>query len=87
MFDHIVIHQAKFHRGRQPQEIVDLLIQGIRSFDPSIPWEYLPDEQEPLAYAISKAKEDSFITALIDVLNDPIRLIRSYQQNPNLNKP
>lgn len=87
MFDHIVINQAKFHRGRQPQEIVDLLIQGIRSFDPSIPWEYLPDEQEPLAYAISKAKEDSFITALSDVLNDPIRLIRSYQEDPNLNKP
>ncbi len=30
MFDHIIIRQDKFSRGRQAQEIVDLLVQGIQ---------------------------------------------------------
>lgn len=87
MFDHIIIHQAKFHRGRHPQAIVDLLIRGIRSIDPAIPCEQIPDETEPLAYAISKAQKGSFITALSDVLDNPIQLIRSYQNDPAINKP
>ncbi|MBK7693401.1 MAG: hypothetical protein IPI30_03470 [Saprospiraceae bacterium] len=81
MFDHIIIHQAKFHRGRTPQAIVDLLIEGIKSYNPDCSFEYIPDEVEPLQYAMSKVKKDAFITALSDVLNNPIELIRSYQND------
>ncbi|MBK6353146.1 MAG: hypothetical protein IPF46_07020 [Saprospiraceae bacterium] len=81
MFDHIIIHQAKFHRGRTPQAIVDLLVEGIKSCNPNCSFEYIPDEVEPLQYAMSKVKKDAFITALSDVLNNPIELIRSYQNS------
>ena len=81
MFDHIIIHQAKFHRGRTPQAIVDLLIEGIKSYNPDCSFEYIPDEVEPLQYAMSKVKKDAFITALSDVLNNTIELIRSYQND------
>jgi len=86
MFDYIIIHQAKFHRGRTAQEIVDLLVSGIKSVNPATHYEYIPDEIEPLAYAIEKAISGSFITALSDVLDDPIHLISSYQKNPTINK-
>jgi cyanophycin synthetase len=81
MFDHIIIHQAKFLRGRSANAIVDLLIQGIQNFNPSCSYEFLPDHIEPLQYAIKLAKKDSFITALSDVLNNPIELIKQYQES------
>lgn len=81
MFDHIIIHQAKFLRGRTSDAIVDLLIQGIQNFNPSGSYEYISDDTEPLQYAIKLAKKDSFITALSDVLNNPIELIKQYQES------
>lgn len=56
MFDHIIIHQAKFLRGRSAKDIVELLIQGIQNFNPSCSYEYLADDIEPLQYSIKLAK-------------------------------
>ncbi|MBK9720929.1 MAG: hypothetical protein IPO78_04840 [Saprospiraceae bacterium] len=82
MFDHIIIHQAKFLRGRKANAIVNLLKEGIKECPVSCSVEYLPDEIEPLKYAMKLAKKNAFITALSDVLNDPIELIRAYQKDP-----
>ncbi|MBK9271210.1 MAG: hypothetical protein IPM48_06405 [Saprospiraceae bacterium] len=85
MFDHIIVHQAKFHRGRLRDDIVHLLIKGILQSKPNASYEFIEDEIEPLAYAISKAQDGAFITALSDVLDNPIQLIKSYQENSTLN--
>lgn len=85
MFDHIIIHQAKFHRGKDPQEIVRLLIEGIRATNPEASYEYIQDDIEPLSYAIRKSKPGSYITALSDVLNQPLDMIPRYQNDPELN--
>lgn len=81
MFDHILIHQVKFLRGKSAQRLVDLLVEGITSVDSAKKWERVADEIEPLEYAISIAPPDSFITALSDVLNDPIQLIQHYKES------
>lgn len=75
MFDHIIISQRKFLRGRSAQEIVDNLIEGIKSQKPEAVYEYIPDDIEPLTYAMSLAKKNSFICALSDVLDDPLTVI------------
>jgi UDP-N-acetylmuramyl tripeptide synthase len=80
MFDHILIHQAKFLRGKTANELTDLLVQGINSENSSTTWERVADEVEPLKYALSKAKEGSFICALSDVLDKPIELVNEYKK-------
>jgi len=79
MFDHIIIQQAKFLRGRSADAIIDNLCQGILNVNPSAKWERIDDETEALKYALSIAPEGSIITALSNVLNQPFDLIKQYQ--------
>lgn len=79
MFDHIIIRQDKFLRGRTAEDIVRLLVEGITSENPTQSYEYVPKEIEALKHALSLAKPGSFITALSDVIDNAIQLVQSYQ--------
>ncbi len=78
MFDHIIIRQEKHLRGRSEQEIIDLLLEGIRSVDPKKSYEIIPKEIEALKHAISTAQPGTFITALSDVINNAIETVQNY---------
>lgn len=78
MFDHVLIHQVKFLRGKTAEQLVNLLVEGMHSVKPDIVWERVPDAIEPLGYALSIAPKDGYITALSDVLEEPPRLIEMY---------
>ena len=80
MFDHILINQEKFLRGRKPEEIVNLLIEGIKSANTKATFEYLPKGIEPLKHAIQLAKPGTFIVALSDVLENPDELVKVYME-------
>lgn len=78
MFDHIIIRQDKFLRGREAQEIVDLLVEGIKQSDPKKSYEYVPKEIEALKHAFSLAKPGTYIVALSDVIDNAIEVVQSY---------
>ena len=80
MFDHILINQEKFLRGRKAEEIVNLLIEGIKSANTKATFEYLPKGIEPLKHAIQLAKPGTFIVALSDVLENPDELVKVYME-------
>lgn len=78
MFDHIIIRQDKFLRGRLAEDIVSLLVEGIQEEDPKQSYEYIPKEVEALKHALSIAKKGTYITALSDVIDNAIDLVQSY---------
>jgi cyanophycin synthetase len=78
MFDHIIIRQDKFLRGREADDIVKLLVEGIHQVDPKQSYEYIPKEIEALKHALSMAKPGTFITALSDVIDNAIEVVQSY---------
>lgn len=78
MFDHIIIRQDKFLRGREAQEIVDLLVEGIKESDANKSYEYVPKEIEALKHAFSLAKPGTYIVALSDVIDNAIEVVQSY---------
>jgi cyanophycin synthetase len=78
MFDHIIIRQDKFLRGRQADDIVKLLVEGIQEANHKQSYEYIPKEVEALEHALSLAKPGTFITALSDVIDNAIDLVQSY---------
>ncbi len=78
MFDHIIIRQDKFLRGRLADDIVSLLVQGIHQVDPQQSYEYIPKEVEALKHALSIAKPGTYITALSDVIDNAIDVVQSY---------
>jgi len=78
MFDHIIIRQDKFLRGRLANDIVDLLVEGIKDVNPEQSYEYIPKEVEALEHALSLATKDTYIIALSDVIDNAIDLVQSY---------
>lgn len=78
MFDHIIIRQDKFLRGREADDIVKLLVEGIQEVNPKQSYEYIPKEVEALKHALSIAKPGTFITALSDVIDNAIDVVQSY---------
>jgi cyanophycin synthetase len=78
MFDHIIIRQDKFLRGRLAEDIVKLLVEGIMEVNPKQSYEYIPKEVEALRHALDMAKPGTFITALSDVIDNAIDVVQSY---------
>ncbi|MDQ3046859.1 MAG: cyanophycin synthetase [Bacteroidota bacterium] len=86
MFDHIIIRQDKFLRGRQAEEIVNLLVEGIEQVNPKKTFEYVPKEVDALNHAFSIAKPGSFIVALSDVIDNAIEVVHSYLEKERTGK-
>ncbi len=83
MFDHIIIRQEKFLRGRQEQEIVDLLLEGIQSVDKKFTYEIIPKEIDAIKHAINMAEPGAFIVALSDVITNAINIVQEYLDKEN----
>jgi len=78
MFDHIIIRQEKHLRGREEQEILDLLLEGIRVAGRAVTWEIIPKETEALKHAMNIADDNAYIVALSDVVTNAIQVVQSY---------
>lgn len=83
MFDHIIIRQEKHLRGRTEDEIINLILEGIRLTDKQVTYEIIPKETEAIKHAINGAKEGSFITALSDVVTNAIEIVQQYLDKEN----
>jgi cyanophycin synthetase len=78
MFDHIIIRQEKHLRGRLEEDIVALVVEGIKSVDKHVTYETIPKEVEAIKHAISIAEPGTFIVALSDVVTNAIDIVQEY---------
>jgi len=83
MFDHIIIRQEKYLRGRTEQEIIDLILEGIKEANSNTTYEIIPLETEAIKHAIDTAEEGAFITALSDVVANAIDIVQNYLDKEN----
>lgn len=83
MFNHIIIRQEKYLRGRTEQEIIDLILEGIKESGKEVTYEIIPKEIEALKHAINIAAEGTYITALSDVVTNAIEIVQSYLDKEN----
>lgn len=99
MFDEIIIRQDKHLRGRTEKEIIDLLHEGIKKVNPNKKVTIIPREKEAIEYAITNAKDGSFIIICSDVIPDALAQVSQFKEEeanrlhafslndiPNLNK-
>ena len=83
MFDHIIIRQEKHLRGRSEEDIIGLILEGIKSSGREVTYEIIPKETEAIRHAIDSAEEGSFITALSDVVTNAIEIVQEYLDKEN----
>ncbi|MFA6275494.1 MAG: cyanophycin synthetase [Pedobacter sp.] len=78
MFDKVVICQEKYLRGRKQQELIDLLLVGLKEIKPNIPIEINNNGEDCMKNLIATAKSGSFITILSDTIDDAIHKATYY---------
>ena len=78
MFDHIIIRQEKHLRGRTEDEIISLIVEGIKSVDKKVTYEVIAKETDAIKHAINIAKDGTFITALSDVITNAIDVVQQH---------
>lgn len=83
MFDHIIIRQEKYLRGRTEQEIIDLILEGITAAGRTVNHEIITIEIEAIKHAINIAEEGTFIIALSDVVTNAINIVQEYLDKEN----
>ncbi|HEX8315573.1 MAG TPA: cyanophycin synthetase [Flavisolibacter sp.] len=70
IFDRIIIRHDKDLRGRKPEDINRLLLEGIHHIDPDKPVSFIADESEAVDHAIHHAIANSLIVFLTDKIEE-----------------
>ncbi|MBP6558607.1 MAG: cyanophycin synthetase, partial [Flavobacterium sp.] len=83
MFDHIIIRQEKYLRGRTEEEIIGLIMEGINASGRTVTHEIIAKEVEAIKHAINSAQDGTFITALSDVVTNAIDIVQEYLDKEN----
>ncbi|TCC97551.1 cyanophycin synthetase [Pedobacter hiemivivus] len=78
MFDKIIICQEKYLRGRVPQDLIDLLLEGIADVKPDMEVMINNSGDDCLKYLIATTKSGSFITILSGTIGDAVAKVSEY---------
>jgi cyanophycin synthetase len=75
MFDFILLRQEDHLRGRTRENILGLMIEGIKEVDPDKPFEITRlAGEEAISYAMSKATPGAFVVTLSDAVKNSVAI-------------
>jgi cyanophycin synthetase len=78
MFDRIIICQEKYLRGRNQQELIDVLLEGIHEIKPDMEVMINNSGENTLQFIIATAKSGAFYTILSDSIDNAIVRVTEY---------
>ena len=79
MFDNVIICQDKYLRGRTRDNIVSLLIEGLKEIKPEIDIQIHNESKQAFNFAVKNVHPDSFITIIGDSVTNAVQLVQAYQ--------
>ncbi len=85
-FDEIIIRCDKNLRGRTAEEIIGLLVEGIKSVDPHKPLMTIPNEDQALEYIYENHKPGALYTVMCDVVAGAIDKIKQLKAREDSGK-
>jgi cyanophycin synthetase len=80
MFDEIIIRQDKHLRGKTEEELIGMLMKGIKDYDPDKKVTVFKSEKEAITHAIKNAKPGSLVTMCSDVVPDALKLVQKFKE-------
>lgn len=80
MFDEIIIRQDKNLRGKQADEIIKILKDGIQENNPKKKISVISSEKEAITHAINQAKEGSLIVMCSDMVLETLDLVMKLKE-------
>jgi cyanophycin synthetase len=85
IFDELIIRHDKDGRGRTPEELTKLLLEGIREINAEMKVTIISDEQEALKHAINNARPNEFIFACADHVHTSVEFVKKLHEEDNSN--
>jgi cyanophycin synthetase len=79
MFDEAVIVQEKYLRGRSREEIISLLIEGLKEIKPDMPYRVMENSKEAWEYVINKIKPGELLTITSNSIYDAYQTVKHHQ--------
>jgi cyanophycin synthetase len=79
MFDNVIICQEKYLRGRGREEIITLLLDGLKEVKPEIDIQIINKGKDAFDYAVKNIQTGSFITIIGDSVTDAVGLVQNFQ--------
>ncbi|GAA4399546.1 cyanophycin synthetase [Nibrella viscosa] len=80
LFDEIIVRLDEDVRGREPEEIVELIKTGIQAVSPEKSITCIPDELKAIDYAIRHAKPGSLIVHLSEKVAKSVEIVRGFKE-------
>ncbi|NNF20414.1 MAG: cyanophycin synthetase [Saprospiraceae bacterium] len=80
MFDEIIIRQDKHLRGRTEEELIEMLMSGIKKHSENKKVTIFKSESEAITSAIENAQPGSLITICSDVVPDALKLVMDLKE-------
>ncbi len=79
LFDEVVICQENYLRGRTPEEIAGLLIEGLLEVKPHIPYRVMENSRQAWDYVIGKMKSGELLTITSSSIYDSFKKVKNLQ--------
>jgi cyanophycin synthetase len=80
MFDEVIIRQDKNLRGKTEEELIDMILVGVKEIDPNKKVTIIPSEKEAISYAIKNATKGALIIISSDVVPDALNLVMQFKE-------
>jgi cyanophycin synthetase len=80
MFDEIIIRQDKNLRGKTEEEIIGMILAGVREVSADKKVTIIPSEKEAITYAINNAQKGALIIVSSDVVPDALNLVMKFKE-------
>ena len=82
-FERIVIRTGHYLRGREPEELRQLLQEGIAQSENKPQVRVIPEGREAIHHAIKHARKGELVVTLADRVPDDIRYVQEYRDMVN----
>lgn len=80
MFDEVIIRQDKHLRGKTEEQLIGMIVEGIKQVDPNKKVTVIPSEKEAITYAVKNATKGSLIICCSDVVPDALDLVMKFKE-------
>ncbi len=78
-FERIIIRRGNYLRGREPEEMVKLLQEGIATSENKPQVRLIPESREAIHHAIKSARKNELVVTLADIVPDDIAIVQEYR--------
>lgn len=81
MFDEVIIRQDRNLRGKTEEELIALVLEGVKSVNPNKKVTIIPKEADAITHAITQATKGSLIVVSSDVVPDALNLVMKFKED------